>query len=248
MFNSHCPFVKCLLALSILVSLNLGQACSKKEDPLPTKFSLNYSFESTDEGWQIGYADYPSNLTLNDSLDLYEISYGYTTLPASISPSQKGIRMKGANRSDDLFMYVKKKVTGLKANTAYQLDFTVELASNAPLGAIGVGGPPGEAVFFKVGASPVEPKSVKAADNYYRLNLDKGNQVNEGNDMVQIGNIGVANNTTQYTLITRTNSGKPFQATTDSSGQLWLITGTDSGFEGLTEIYFANIKVDLTQK
>lgn len=227
MFNSHCPFVKCLLALSILVSLNLGQACSKKEDPLPTKFPLNYSFETTDEGWQIGYADYPSNLTLNDSLDLYEMSYGYTNLPASISPSQKGIRMKGANRSDDLFMYVKKKVTGLKANTAYQL---------------------GEAVFFKVGASPVEPKSIKAADNYYRLNLDKGNQVNEGNDMVQIGNIGVANNTTQYTLITRTNSGKPFQATTDSSGQLWLITGTDSSFEGLAEIYFANIKVDLTEK
>jgi hypothetical protein len=248
MLNSHSTFVKCLLALSILVSLNLGQSCSKKEDPLPTNLSLNYSFETNDEGWQVGYTDYPSNLTLNDSLNLYEMSYGYTTLPASISPSQKGMHIKGANRSDDLFMYLKKKVNGLKANASYQLDFNIELASNAPLGAVGVGGSPGESVFFKVGASPVEPKSAKASDNHYHLNLDKGFQMTEGKDMVQIGNIGVANNTSQFTLITRTNLTKPFQATTNNSGELWLIVGTDSGFEGLTEIYYANVKVDLTQK
>ena len=43
-----------------------------------------------------------------------------------------------------------------------------------------------------------------------------------------------------YTLKTVT-SDNPISITTDNNGQLWLIVGTDSGFEGNTTIYYNKI-------
>lgn len=36
--------------------------------------------------------------------------------------------------------------------------------------------------------------------------------------------------------------------TTDDSGQLWVLIGTDSGFEGLTGIYYTTIEIELASK
>ena len=78
------------------------------------------------------------------------------------------------------------------------------------------------------------------------LNIDKGNQSVGGKDMIPIGNVGVSDTTTRYTLIRRANS-TPLVKSTNSLGELWLIVGTDSGFEGLTDIYYGSIKVLLEQ-
>ena len=44
---------------------------------------------------------------------------------------------------------------------------------------------------------------------------------------------------------------KPFESEftvkTDDGGQMWLIMGTDSGYEGLTTIYFTNVSVSLKE-
>jgi hypothetical protein len=37
-----------------------------------------------------------------------------------------------------------------------------------------------------------------------------------------------------------------FTAQADAEGNLWLLVGTDSGFEGLTALYFQQIDVRLT--
>jgi hypothetical protein len=49
---------------------------------------------------------------------------------------------------------------------------------------------------------------------------------------------------TQFALKTFVVEG--FEASTDADGNLWLIAGTDSGFEGLTTVYFTQIDVTLT--
>ena len=52
----------------------------------------------------------------------------------------------------------------------------------------------------------------------------------------------------KYQLIKRTNSQTPFSAKANDKGELWLIVGTDSGFEGLTTLYYTQIKASLTKQ
>jgi hypothetical protein len=221
----------------IIISIFLT-GCKKDDDGL----IFNYSFGTDSEGWIVGYSDYPANLSPDDSLNLYEMSFGHSPLPENIIPPQSGIRIRGHNRSDDLFMFMKKKITGLSPNTDYLLTFRIELASNVPTNAFGIGGPPGEAVTIKAGAASFEPLNIIDDDGWYRLNIDKGNQSAGGDDITILGNVGVAENTTEYTLVTR-RSQSSLQAKTSSDGDIWIIIGTDSGFEGLTELYYSSVSI-----
>ena len=235
-----------LSALLFIPVLALSGCLKTSPTTSSSKVQLNYVFESGNEGWQAGFSDYPATLSTTDSLDLYGLSYGFSVLPVTVIPIQSGIRIKGINRSDDLFMYLKKKVSGLSPNTNYKISYLLEIASNVPTNASGAGGAPGESVTVKAGAKNIEPVNTVDASNYYRLNIDKGNQSVGGKDMIPIGNIGVSDTTTRYTLIRRANS-TPLVKSTNSFGELWLIVGTDSGFEGLTDIYYGSIKVLLEQ-
>ena len=201
-------------------------------------FSISYLFFDADEGWRGDFADYPEG----DSVT-YQLKCGHDFLPVNLNANMKAIYMSGDNGSDDLFMFLKKKISGLRPNTTYLLLFNVKVASNARTGVPGAGGAPGESVYVKVGASVAEPKKQLVA-GMYRMNIDKGNQDSEGTDMINIGHVGVSSTTTQFTVINRNNSSvNPFEITTDSEGEIWLIVGTDSGFEGITTLYYTQIDV-----
>ena len=140
-------------------------------------------------------------------------------------------------------MFMKTKVSDLSPNTDYTLVFEVELASNAPKGAVGIGGAPGESVFLKAGAAAMEPKKV-IEENQYTLNVDKGNQSAPGEIAIVLGDIAVSYDTQDYALINRHNTGNtPFIARSNSKGEIWLIVGTDSGFEGTTTVYYTRVNV-----
>ena len=155
--------------------------------------------------------------------------------------------MQGHNRSDDLFMYLKRQVDGLQPNTAYDVSVTVDLATNVQAGLVGIGGAPGESVFVKAGASTVEPAASEGDNRHLRMNIDKGNQSRGGADMVVIGDVAHGEVTgSEHRLKTLDNAGQPLSVETDGDGRVWLIVGTDSGFEGHTAIYYARIAYTLT--
>jgi hypothetical protein len=137
-------------------------------------------------------------------------------------------------------MFIKHKITGLIPNSTYQLQVQVNFASNAPTNAVGVGGPPGEGVTMKAGATITEPNKIIIGGDY-RMNIDKGNQTIPGVDMDTIGHIGVSDTTTLFTLINRNNSTHLFTITTDANGEVWVCIGTDSGFEATTTLYYNQI-------
>lgn len=209
------------------------------DDPDFFLFSYEYDFAEGQHGWEGDFTDYP----VADSLN-YDLAAVYTDLPANLGENKKSMMFSGNNHSDDLFMFMKKKITSLQPNTDYTIAFDVEFASNAPKSSVGAGGSPGESVYLKAGASGVEPKKVIDGDNYV-LNIDKGNQATGGRDMVVIGNISNTGETYDYELVTR-NSMSSFSAKSNSSGELWLIVGTDSGFEGLTTIYYTKVTAVLS--
>jgi len=204
-------------------------------------FTESFDFSQGQGDWQGDFTDFPTNAS--DSS--YSLQFSYTDRPANLGANIKSIMVSGHNYSDDLFMFMKRKITGLSPNTDYTIVFDIELASNAPKGAVGIGGAPGESVFLKAGATGIEPKKVIEGDQY-TLNVDKGNQSVSGETTVVLGNIAVDYDTKEYALITRTNAGSnasSFIAKSSSKGELWLIVGTDSGFEGLTTLYYTKIDV-----
>jgi hypothetical protein len=70
--------------------------------------------------------------------------------------------------------------------------------------------------------------------------------------MINIGDMANPNLTPasagQYELMEQNSSGREFEVTADEEGVIWFIVGTDSGFEGLTTIYYDTITVVLEPK
>jgi len=202
-------------------------------------FSHGFDFSESQHSWEVDFTDFPAG---TDSSS-YELKFAYTDRPANLGANKKSMMLSGNNHSDDLFMFMKRKVSDLTPNTDYTLVFEVELASNAPKGAVGIGGAPGESVFLKAGATSTEPKKV-IEDNHYALNVDKGNQSEAGETAIVLGDIAVSYDTQDYELISRNNTGNtPFIARSNSKGEIWLIVGTDSGFEGTTTLYYTRVNV-----
>jgi hypothetical protein len=212
--------------------------CDSAEDAGFELFSETYDFSRSDHDWVGGFSDFPTG----DS-SFFELNTAYTAEP---STGQKSLMITGNNHSDDLFMYFKKKLSGFRPNTEYILTFDVEFATDAKLGSVGIGGSPGESVYFKVGATAQEPKSVIDVD-YYVMNIDKGNQSTGGQDMIAIGNIAAPEDSgSGYVLVSRSNTenyNTPCIVRTNQNGEIWLILGTDSGFEGTTTLYYTKVSV-----
>ena len=208
----------------------------------------SFDFTQGDQGWNADFADLPT-----DAGETYELDSGIRDLPEDLDDDGTGYLLQSHNRSDDVFMYLTRKLTtedGIVAGREYQVSFTIKFASNAPSNAVGIGGAPGEAVVLKAGASGEEP-ATEEIDGYDRLNVDKGNNSEGGSAASVAGNIANGleledgQTSVPYVSITREHTHTA-TVTADAEGNLWLIVGTDSGFEGLTAIYFQSIDVTLT--
>lgn len=218
--------------------LVLVVSCNKEDnETYPTEF--RYEFDASIEGWEVDFADYPVG-----EETFYELHSEHSFLPDPLDETEGAIKITGNNHSDDLFMFARKKVSGFQSNTTYKLVFTIEFASNVPDGMFGVGGSPGESVIIKAGATSFEPEKVVDNDNFYRMNIDKSNQAQSGEDMIVIGDFSNDTDEDFYTLKTVSNN-EIFEVTSDENGEFWLIVGTDSGFESTTTIYYNTIHVEI---
>ncbi len=212
---------------------------SPSPNPNPAPQELIFDFEDNLQGWQVDFADYPVG-----EKSFYELRFAQEALPAPLDPKQGGLMISGHNYSDDLFMYAKYKVDKLSPNTLYEVQIELEFASDVPDNTFGVGGSPGEGVTIKAGASTVEPQQSPDHSNHYRLNIDKDNQSNSGQDVWAIGDF--SNDTDVYLFTLKTvKMDSALLVTSDDTGALWLIVGTDSGFESTTQIYYNQIKANI---
>lgn len=184
---------------------------------------FTFSFDDDAQGWVAGFADLPDGL------------------------EGGGVFLTGHNRSDDLFMFLKTQVEELRPNASYTVAISLDMATNVPAGLVGIGGKPGESVSVKAGASVVEPVVVEDDGDHLRMNIDKGNQTTDGEAMNRLGNVAHPEVTgEEYRIKTLDNLERPLQVVSDSEGRIWLIVGTDSGFEGPTAMYYARIAYTFT--
>jgi hypothetical protein len=137
-----------------------------------------------------------------------------------------------------MFLFMKRKLEGFQPNTAYTIVFEVELASNASSGS---------KVYLKAGASPLEPKKV-IESNYYSLNIDSGSLSARGEDVIVLGSLETNAGAVPYSFITKSNSNahERFIVRSNSRGEIWLITGTHSGYRGLNTTYYSRVSAVLS--
>ncbi|MFC0131381.1 hypothetical protein CR105_03155 [Massilia eurypsychrophila] len=221
----------------IIASACILAACGG-DDTTPLPPQIASTFTTSADGWQGGYSDYHAETEPTD------VVWASRALPSPLSGS--AYYTGGTNRSDDLFIYSKKKFSGYAPSTLYKLSFEIEIASNQSSGCFGVGGAPGEGVYVVAGASPTEPKTV-LTDGEYKLNLDRGNQATPGPASQVLGNVAnaVTNCGPQVYQTKVLKSTLPLSVKSDANGEIWTFFGIDSGFEAKSAIFYKSIKVSV---
>lgn len=219
-----------------LVSCGGSDGPSRPDDDRVVEFQFDGN-----SGWEAGFSDFPVG-----EEELFELRAEFEALPAPLE-DQFGLNVVGANRSDDLFMFVKRPFGGFEPHAQYDLQFEITFATNAPSNCAGIGGAPGESVYVKAGATPTEPTAENDGTDFYRMNIDKGNQSIGGSDAIVIGDFANSRDCEDedfsYELKTLTSDENAFSTFADSEGVLWVLFGTDSGFEGTTSIYYLEGRV-----
>jgi hypothetical protein len=221
-----------IVLISVLVS-----GCMAADEKFSI-FSSVYDFSTDTYGWQGDFADYKAKDSLKSQL-----LYGFSNRPANISnfDDQKSIMLSGNNLSNNLFMFLKKKVDGLIPNKEYTVVFEVEFGANVAVLSSE------DSIYLKVGAAQREPKKIIQSD-YYRINIDKGIAAYDGgNDMTVIGSIGTSvEYSNDYTLVKKSNFSSAKQVIAvraNNDGEVWLVVGTDSAYKGSMSIYYTSINV-----
>ncbi len=215
-------------------------SCEAEEEIVRVIETFSYDFEIGTEGWTGGFSDY--NADWDESR--FNFMFQHTDLPQSVNEEGMSLLISGDNISDDLFMFIKKRITGLEPNRIYSVTFDIELASQYPEQSVGIGGSPGASVYLKAGGSDIEPETT-TIDGYVEMNIDKGGGAERGDNMEVLGNVGIPGEVFEYQFIQRDNFNNPVEIQADASGSLWVIVGTDSGFEGTTALYYNKIEVRL---
>jgi hypothetical protein len=236
------------LTTTLLVFIGFNLTCLAQVPATPVQVS--FDFRNGAQRWQAGFADYPPDTNKNGSYDLLA---EVRTLPPELGVGT-GFYVQGDNHSDDLFMFLKRRLNsadGIIAGQTYQITFTLVFASSAQSGCFGIGGSPGDSVGLKAGASPAEPIAIFDSSPLFsllRMNVSKDPY--QGNiaasPMGSIANgIPCGSPQNSYISIQRTHQHTSL-VNANSKGELWLLIGSDSGFEGLTALYYQRIDVTLT--
>lgn len=203
--------------------------------------SFHFDFEDGYQEWKADFADYP----VGDSAH-WNLNHFHQAMP-DIVPVQNGLRMVGDNFSDDLFFFMKRKIEGLHPNTKFQIIFSIDVVTDMPPNAIG-----GSDLMLKAGATIIEPKKIVVDEDgiqYYRMNINKDSQSQPGTDMDTLGHVhhDVTDNF-DYHIANYQNGMEPFEITSDSNGELWVIIGAESQFEGPAEFLIAHTECTLENR
>lgn len=225
-------------ALFVLSAALAFGGCTSPKD----KKEWTFDFQQDNEGFEPIFADYSDD---GNNLTTYEMAFGRALTPITADQTQ-GLFIQAQNRSDDLFMGFSKLLTGLKGNQTYTIKITFKLYTDAESGSIGVGGSPAESVYVKAGAVNEKPELELDDQDTYRLTIDKGNQSEGSLSIPVVSNMAKPEGSPEGYAV------KDLSVTIDlktaADGSVYLVIGTDSGFEGFTRYFLDDVVVTATQK
>lgn len=219
-----------LLLLALLAPL----AC----DPSLTApdFVFADDFELGTDAWVAGFSDVQAD-------QAEDVQFEGTVVGHPLNMARPSLYLYGNNISDDLFMFWKRRVTGLVAGASYDVRMELDYATQYQEGCDAGVGP---AVLIKMGAATQEPLAVEIADGSLRMTIDKGEQFEEGSAIRILGDHrnGVPGCATDAPFAERSRSSgaRSVRVTADNQGAVWVIVGTESAFEVANAIHVSRVR------
>ena len=214
------------------ISVNAPGGPQASPPPAPVPVSITVDFNPGSDGWPTGTADY------TDGTKPTEVVFAAKPLPAPLSGN--GFYLSSHNNSDDVLTYVKRQVGGFVAGAKYAVNFELHYVTDAATGCMGVGGSRGESVWMVAAASADEPKLVTDTGiGYEHLNIDRGNQAASGKQGKVLGTQGADKLSCDGGVFAAQvrSSSEAVELQADKDGKIWVMLGTDSGYESTNAVY-----------
>ena len=227
--------ISLMLALSLVAHASGCNSSSGPEYPLRYDFLLSTEMLTS---WSFGSSDYQA-----EQEAAMEVVIDKRELPVE---SGSAFYHAGTNLSDDLWIWFARRMDALEPGRTYRLGFQVEYVTSYHADCIGTG----ELVLIKAGASEQQPARVLTGDGSWRMNVDKGEQFESGEDAVILSDI--RNDLPECPaepLFGRGSSGPgdgTVEVVADANGGFWIFFGTESAFETRHEIYFTRFELLVT--
>lgn len=201
---------------------------------------LDFDFNTSGAGFVAGAADFPAA----QAAAVGAVG-DQRLLPANITSTVKGLYLAGTSVGGDLFLFQKRRFTGVAANTTYQATISIGYITDYHDGCT-TG--PGSLTVIKAGVTVTEPLVVTNAQGILRMNLDKGTGVSKGlytqggdirNGLSSCPGVGT------FAAISTLAQAQATPLVTDADGGFWIFIGTQSSFAGAHQIYFSGLRLTL---
>ena len=205
---------------------------------------FDYNFRNGALGWTGDFASYPP---WTNTSGFYQLESGIRFGPRKLTRvPTRTFYIQGANHSASLIMFLKRRLTaadGIVAGRTYRAEFIVTAASNAATGCVGIGAPPGEGVYLRAGTTNVEPVPVLQHNGDLELNVDFETTTAEAGNIAN--GLDCESAYPHFPFVSIQRPAEYATVTASQNGELWLLVGTRSGYEGFTPLYYQRIKVRL---
>jgi hypothetical protein len=237
--------------LIILISLLVG-CQNRNKDNTPNKTSdinndsmeYTYDFEEDLDGWTGGYAGVSENYSMYD----YDVNFSDNN-SLLFDGTNKGIYLTNNNvdTSKNDYMYTTKnfsRADGLLPLTNYLVDLKFDIAPSLINNIENV---PYDKIQVKAGVVNIQPTTNFEKDddnNYYYIDLDDDNSINEEN-LTLLGNAAIEGLENKNSYIQK-SFNKNFEVMTNSNGELWVIIGINTNYDGDSSLFIDNVSIKIS--
>jgi len=236
-----------LLCFGFLISLS---GCFNNDDSANPVLVSSTIFQEDSEGWEAQFAEYEPGL--EDSLKL-SFTHDNFTVSESFGPVSAVIQSGYATNSD-LFMYIKRQISGFVPNKTYNVFFSLELYAQLNENFAGDLDNPSKGSFLKAGILENEPDTtiVDDADNPGKkkviTNFSKGEDQIAASNMAYLGKIEHTGMDDPPLLLIATSDGYSLLGTADDEGKMWVMIGIDTNQPLYQSIYYSFIGIQFQEK
>jgi hypothetical protein len=233
-----------LFAFGMLL-LSLQWSCNDPVEELPTGTVFLSDFSTGPQGWSPFFTDLPVNAELS-----YNLRIDLGALPASTGIAGNGLVISGQNKGQELYIFLKKEVSGLQPNRLYNIRFRVDLATNIiqlpgaanksnieNTGTSLVAG----ALSFEPGIQRISPVSGLLEPNFnHRVSEGGGNRTG---DLINLGPVGHNGASPDFKLLRLDNINTPFLARANDEGHIWILLGIHTSSKEELRLYLRSTRI-----
>jgi hypothetical protein len=237
------------------ILLNLGwililTGCLNNSDELSNPLLISTSVFTEDaEGWEAQFSEYEPGL--ENSLKL---SFTHDKFMATESIGEvTAVVQSGYAANSDLFMYIKRQISGFKPNTSYSVVFTLELFAQLNEDFSGDLSDNNNGSFLKAAVYTEEPDTLTVDDivnpgkKIVITNFNKGDDRTTGPNMALIGKLEHTSVDESPLLLIGTSEGDDLLGTTDNDGKMWMMIGVDTNQPIYQSIFYSFIGIQFRE-